>query len=81
MFDFKSWLIKGLVDGYKQGFFSMPHVTTMTANYIASGFLTNDDAENINAQCTEWDEEKAAQEAVEDAGGIEEEIPPDEVMA
>lgn len=81
MFDFKTWLIKGLVDGYKQGFFSMPHVTTMTANYIASGFLTNDDAENINAQCTEWDEEKAAQEAVEDAGGIEEEIPPDEVMA
>lgn len=81
MFDFKSWLIKGLVDGYKQGFFSMPHVTTMTANYIVSGFLTNDDAENINAQCTAWDEEKAAQEAAEDTGGIEEEIPPDEVMA
>lgn len=77
MFDFKSWLIKGLVDGYKQGFFSMPHVTTMTANYIVSGFLTNDDAENINTQCTAWDEEKAATEAVEET---EEETPPDEVM-
>lgn len=77
MFDFKTWLIKGLVDGYKQGFFSMPHVTTMTANYIASGFLTNDDAENINTQCTAWDEEKAAMEDTEET---EEEASPDEVI-
>lgn len=77
MFDFKTWLISGLVDGYKQGFFSMPHVTTMTANYIVSGLLTNADAESISAQCTAWDEEKAAMEAVEKT---EEEIPTDEVM-
>ena len=59
MFDFKEWLKKGIIDGYKQDFFSMPHVTTMTANYISSGMLVEDDAEYIAAACAEWDAEKA----------------------
>lgn len=62
-FDFKSWLKTGLIDGYKQSSFSMPHVTTMTANYIMAGMLTNEDAAEIAAACAEWDEEQARIEA------------------
>lgn len=62
-FDFKSWLKTGLIDGYKQSSFSMPHVTTMTANYIMAGMLTNEDAAEIAEACAEWDEEQARIEA------------------
>lgn len=62
-FDFKSWLKTGLIDGYKQSSFSMPHVTTMTANYIMAGMLTNEDAAEIAAACAEWDKEQARLEA------------------
>lgn len=58
-FDFKSWLKSGLVEGYKDGSFSMPHVTTMTANYIVAGMLTQEDAAEIAAVCLAWDEEQA----------------------
>ena len=58
-FDFKTWLKTGLIDGYKQSNFSMPHVTTMTANYIMAGMLTNEDAAEIAAACASWDEEQA----------------------
>ena len=63
MFDFKEWLKSGLIDGYKQGSFSMPYIITMTANYIAAGMLTNEDAAEIAAFCTAWDEEQARLEA------------------
>lgn len=63
MFDFKAWLKTGLIDGYKQSSFSMPHVTTMTANYIMAGMLTNEDAAEIAAACAEWDKEQARLEA------------------
>lgn len=63
MFDFKSWLKTGLIDGYKQGSFSIPHVTTMTANYIMAGMLTQEDAAEIDAACTAWSEEQARLEA------------------
>ncbi len=62
-FDFKLWLKTGLIDGYKQSSFSMPHVTTMTANYIMAGMLTNEDAAEIAAACASWDEEQAKLEA------------------
>ena len=63
MFDFKAWLKTGLTDGYKQGGFSMPHVTAMTANYIMAGMLTQQDAAEIAAACAAWDEEQARLEA------------------
>lgn len=59
MFDFKAWLKNGLIDGYKQGSFSMPHVTTMTANYIVAGMLTQSDAAEIATACAAWNEEQA----------------------
>lgn len=62
-FDFKAWLKDGLKNGYKDGSFSMPHVVTMTANYIAAGMLTNEDAAEIAAACTARDEEQARLEA------------------
>lgn len=62
-FDFKVWLKDGLKNGYKDGSFSMPHVITMTANYIAAGMLTQEDAAEIAAACAAWDEELAKQEA------------------
>lgn len=63
MFDFKTWLKTGLTDGYKQGSFSMPHVTAMTANYIMAGMLTQQDAAEIAAACAAWDEEQARLDA------------------
>lgn len=62
-FDFKSWLKDGLKNGYKDGSFSMPYIVTMTANYIAAGMLTNEDAAEIAASCAAWDEEQARLEA------------------
>lgn len=62
-FDFKTWLKTGLIDGYKDGSFSMPYIVTMTANYIAAGMLTNEDAAEIAAACAAWDEEQARLEA------------------
>lgn len=62
-FNFKTWLKTGLIDGYKDGSFSMPHVTTMTANYIMAGMMTNEDAAEIAAACAAWDEEQARLEA------------------
>ena len=65
-FDFKIWLKDGLKNGYKDGSFSMPYIVTMTANYIAAGMLTNEDAAEIAAACTAWDEEKTGLEAEEE---------------
>lgn len=62
-FDFKTWLKDGLKNGYKDGSFSMPYIVTMTANYIAAGMLTNEDAAEIAAACAEWDKEQARLEA------------------
>lgn len=62
-FDFKTWLKDGLKSGYKDGSFSMPYIVTMTANYIAAGMLTNEDAAEIAAACAAWDEERARLEA------------------
>lgn len=72
-FDFKSWLKTGLIDGYKDGSFSMPHVTTMTANYIMAGMLTNEDAAEIAAACAGWDKEQAR---LEEEQNWQEEIDP-----
>lgn len=76
MFDLKDWLVKGIVNGYKGGYFSLPHVTTMTANYVVSGLLTEADAANISAECDAWD--AVNQPMNED--GPEEEMLPDEVI-
>lgn len=62
MFNLKEWVVTGLVDGYKQGSFSMPHITTMAANYIVAGILTTQDAAEIAAQCQAWDEQQALTE-------------------
>ena len=53
MFDFKSWLKQGLIDGYASGEFSRPAVIVMTANYISKGMLTEADAAEIDAACPE----------------------------
>ena len=74
-FDFKSWLKTGLIDGYKQSSFSMPHVTTMTANYIMAGMLTNEDAAEIAEACAEFRRDaysvflQLPQKAAHDAAG------------
>lgn len=70
-FDFKAWLKTGLIDGYKDGSFSMPHVTTMTANYIMAGMLTNEDAAEIAAACTAWDEQAKLEAEKEQAEQID----------
>lgn len=55
MFDLKSWLVMGLVDGYKGGYFSRPYLTTKTADYVVSGLLTEADAAQISDACDAWD--------------------------
>lgn len=69
MFDFKSWLKQGLIDGYNSGEFSRPGIITMTANYIAKGMLTEADAAEIDAACpvpVEPEEPTITDEPVED---------------
>lgn len=76
MFDLKSWLVKGIVAGYKGGYFSLPYVTVMTSNYIVSGLLTEADAAAISAECDAWD----AENQPVDEYNLEEELLPNEVI-
>lgn len=72
MFDFKLWLRTGIINGYKTGDFSMPYVTTMTANYISKGMLTIDDASQIDESCKAWDQEQLAKQQQEEIQNGEE---------
>ena len=60
MFDLKEWIKTGIVQGYRQNIFSLPYVTTTTANYMVAGLLTEQDARKIAEACAAWDEEQAA---------------------
>lgn len=71
MFDFKEWLRNGLINGYKDGSFSQPHVVTMTANYISKGMLTVEDASIIDSECLAWDEYLKEQEEIQNGEEID----------
>ena len=60
MFDLQEWIKDGLKNGYREGVFSMPYITTMTANYIVAGLLVEQDAQEIAEACAAWDKEQAA---------------------
>lgn len=60
MFNLNEWIKDGLKNGYREGVFSMPHITTMTANYIVAGLLVEQDAQEIAETCAAWDKEQAA---------------------
>lgn len=60
MFNLNEWIKDGLKNGYREGIFSLPYITTMTANYIVAGLLVEQDAQEIAEACAAWDEEQAA---------------------
>ena len=60
MFNLSEWIKAGLKNGYREGVFSMPYITTMTANYIVAGLLVEQDAQEIAEACAAWDKEQAA---------------------
>lgn len=59
MFNLNEWIKDGLKNGYREGVFSMPYIVTMTANYIVSGLLVEQDAQEIAEACAAWDKEQA----------------------
>lgn len=59
MFNLNEWIKDGLKNGYREGIFSLPYITTMTANYIVAGLLVEQDAQEIAEACAAWDEEQA----------------------
>lgn len=51
MFELSSWLTAGIIDGYKNGHTPFVKVTEMTAAYLAKGFITEAQAEEIATAC------------------------------
>lgn len=51
MFDFSEWLKAGIIDGYHKGYTPFVKVTEMTATYLAKGFITNAQANEIGEAC------------------------------
>ncbi len=49
MFNLKTWIKEGIIEGFKSGEFSKPKITELTANYLIKGIFTEDDAEKIAA--------------------------------
>ena len=69
MFNLSEWIKAGLKNGYREGVFSMPYITTMTANYIVAGLLVEQDAQEIAEACAAWDKEQAAAQQPETLPG------------
>lgn len=51
MFNFSEWLKAGIIDGYRKGHIPFVKVTEMTAAYISKGFITEEQAKEIVAEC------------------------------
>jgi hypothetical protein len=51
MFNFSEWVKAGIIDGFKNGLTPFSKVTELTANYLAKGIITQEQAENIAAEC------------------------------
>ena len=49
MFNLKTWIKEGIIEGFKSGEFSKPKITELTANYLIKGIFIVDDAEEIAA--------------------------------
>lgn len=49
MFNLRTWIKEGIIEGFKSGEFSKPKITELTANYLIKGIFTEDDAEEIAA--------------------------------
>ncbi len=51
MFQFREWLIDGIVQGYCTGEHTWPETVLCTADYVAQGVLSADDAEAVEKRC------------------------------
>lgn len=62
MFDFSSWLVSGILDGFKKGHTPFSKVTELTANYYAKGLISQEQAEQIATECPAPATEEATEE-------------------
>ncbi len=51
MFQFREWLIDGIVQGYRTGEHTWSETVLCTADYVAQGVLSNADAEAVERRC------------------------------
>lgn len=51
MFNFSEWVTGGIINGYKTGEMSFAKTTELTANYLAKGIITQEQAERVMAEC------------------------------
>jgi hypothetical protein len=51
MFNFSEWVVKGVIDGYRTRLTPFAKVTELTANYLAKGIITQEQAESIAVAC------------------------------
>jgi hypothetical protein len=51
MFNFSEWVVKGVIDGFKTGLTPFAKVTELTANYLAKGIITQEQAISIAEVC------------------------------
>ena len=58
MFDLKEFIVRNIVSGIKNGSFAKEYGNIMAVNYLAKGLLTEEDVQSIDAQITEWEEQK-----------------------
>jgi polyhydroxyalkanoate synthesis regulator phasin len=51
MFKISEWVTSGIINGYQTGEMSFAKTTELTANYLAKGIITQEQAERVMAEC------------------------------
>lgn len=51
MFNFSEWVTSGIINGYKTGEMSFAKTTELTANYLAKGIITQEQADRVCSEC------------------------------
>lgn len=68
MFDLKSFIVRNLVNGVKNGTFTREYANITAVNYLSKGMLVEENLIDIDSQIAEWETaQNATNEPVSDA--------------
>lgn len=81
MFNLKEFVVTNIVNGVKNGTWTKEYANIMAVNYLSKGILGIEDVAAIDAEITAWENEKKANETVEEEPTVPEtEEPEQEVV-
>ena len=62
MFNLKSFIVKNIVNGVKNGTFTKEYANIMAVNYLVKGILAEENVIDIDTQITAWEADQSAVE-------------------